>query len=303
VSLDPQIAGLLDALNNSFPDLPSMTGAQARAAIRARYVPPAEPEPVASVTDTVVDAVPVRIYRPESTEPLPILVFAHGGGFVFCDLDTHDGLCRSLANLLASVVISVDYRLAPEHRFPAAVEDIYTVTQWAAAHAAEVGADPMRLIIGGDSAGGNLAAVTALTTRDRGGAPLAAQVLLYPVMAADFTNGSYRDFGTGFYNTATAMQWYWDQYVPNVVDRETPYAAPLLADHADLPPTVIAVTGYDPLRDEALTYAASLKAAGVPVTELRYDGAIHGFMSMPALDLAHRARREVCQALGQILSR
>jgi acetyl esterase len=212
-------------------------------------------------------------------------------------------LCRSFANLLDSVVISVDYRLAPERRFPAATEDMYTVTQWAAAHAAEVGGDPTRLMVGGDSAGGNLAAVTALMTRDRGGAPLSAQVLLYPVLAADFTNSSYRDFGTGFYNTATAMQWYWDQYVPSAVDRENPYAAPLLAAHADLPPTVIAITGYDPLRDEALAYAASLRSAGVPVTELRYDGAIHGFMTMPSLDLAHRARREVCQALGQILSR
>ncbi|MDR3662680.1 MAG: alpha/beta hydrolase [Mycobacterium sp.] len=298
MSLDLQIAGLLDALNGAFPDLPSMTGAQARAVIRSRYVPPAEPEPVDSVNDAVVDGIPVRIYRPAADRPLPVLVFAHGGGFVFCDLDTHDGLCRNFANSVPAVVISVDYRLAPEHPWPAAAEDVYAVTQWVAAHATELGGDPTKLMVGGDSAGGNLAAVTALMTRDRGGAPLAAQLLLYPVLAADFTYNSYHDFRTGYYHTTAAMQWYWDQYLPSNADRENPYAAPLSASVTGMPPAVVAVTGYDPLRDEALAYVAALQDAGVPVTELYY-GAIHGFLTMPVLDLAHRARREISDALAK----
>jgi acetyl esterase len=301
VSLDPQIAGLLEALNGAFPDLPSMTGAEARAVIRSRYVPPAEPEPVDSITDTVVDGVPVRIYRPASDGPLPIMVFAHGGGFVFCDLDTHDGLCRSFAKSIPAVVISVDYRLAPEHPWPAAAEDVYTVTQWAAAHGAELGGDPKRLAVCGDSAGGNLAAVTALMTRDRGGAPLAAQVLLYPVLTADFTYGSYHEFRTGYYNTTAAMQWYWDQYLPSAADRENPYAAPLSASVEAVAPAIVVVAGYDPLRDEALSYVTALREADVPATELYY-GAIHGFLTMPVLDLAHRARLEISDALVKTLA-
>jgi acetyl esterase len=301
MSLDPQIAGLLEALNDGFPDLPNMTGAQARAAIRARFVAPAEPEAVESVTNTEADGIGVRIYRPAAAGPLPIFVFAHGGGFVFCDLDSHDGLCRSFANSIPAVVVSVDYRLAPEHRWPAAAEDVYAVTQWAAAHAAELGSDPTKLIVGGDSAGGNLAAVTALMTRDRGSAPLAAQVLLYPVLTADFTYGSYHEFRTGYYNTTAAMQWYWDQYVPNTTDRENPYAAPLSASVEGVAPAVLVVTGYDPMRDEALAYAEALREADVPVTELYY-GAIHGFLTMPVLDIAHRARRDVADAVTKLLA-
>ena len=304
MSLDPQIAGLLDALNGGFPDLPSMTGAGARATIRARFVPPAEPEPVASVTDTEVDGIRVRVYRPATDGPrgpLPVFVFAHGGGFVFCDLDSHDGLCRSFANSIPAVVVSVDYRLAPEHPWPAAAEDVYTVTQWAAAHAAELGGDPAKLVVGGDSAGGNLSAVTALMTRDRGGAPLAAQILLYPVLTADFTYGSYHEFRTGYYNTTAAMQWYWDQYVPNTTDRENPYAAPLSASVDGVAPAVLVVTGYDPMRDEALAYGEALREAGVSVTELYY-GAIHGFLTMPVLDIAHRARRDVADAVTKLLA-
>ncbi|SHU95291.1 esterase/lipase [Mycobacteroides abscessus subsp. abscessus] len=304
MSLDPQIAGLLEALNGGFPDLPNMTGAEARAAIRARFVAPAEPEAVDSVTDTEVDGIGVRIYRPSrsnTADGLPVFVFAHGGGFVFCDLDSHDGLCRSFANSIPAVVVSVDYRLAPEHQWPAAAEDVYAVTQWAAGHAAELGGDPTKIIVGGDSAGGNLAAVTALMTRDRGGAPLAAQVLLYPVLTADFTYGSYHEFRTGYYNTTAAMQWYWDQYVPNTTDRENPYAAPLSASVAGVAPAVVVVTGYDPMRDEALAYAEALREADVPVAELYY-GAIHGFLTMPVLDIAHRARRDVADAVTKLLA-
>ena len=295
MTLDPQIAGIIEQLDSGFPAVHTMTGAQARAVIKSRLVAPAEPEPVADVRNDTVDGVPVRIYRPEGSD-LPVLVYAHGGGFVFCDLDTHDGLCRALANLVPAVVVSVDYRLAPEHRWPTAAEDVYTVARWAAR-------DGGRVLIGGDSAGGNLAAVTALMARDRGCPDLAGQVLLYPMIAADFDTESHRLFGRGYYNPTPALQWYWDQYVPAADDRTHPYASPLRADLRGLPPAVVVAAGCDPLRDEGLAYADALERAGVPTTVLPYDGGIHGFMTMPMLDLAQRARTEVSRAVAQLLSR
>ncbi|MDT4986594.1 MAG: acetyl esterase [Micromonosporaceae bacterium] len=299
MNLDPEIAALLDVLDAGFPPVHTMTGAQARAVIRSRYVPPAEPEPVAEVRDEVVRGpggdIPVRIYRPTG-ENLPVLVYAHGGGFVFCDLDSHDGLCRSFANHVPAVVISVAYRLAPEHPWPAAADDVYAVAQAAAAGA--FGGDPGRIVVGGDSAGGNLAAVAALMARDRGGPALAAQLLIYPVLAADFDTESYRLFGRGYYNPKPAMQWYWDQYAPSVTDRTHPYAAPAHADLSGLPPTVLVIAGHDPLRDEALAYASALEAADVPVTRAQFDGVVHGFMSMPILDIAQQARRQACEKLN-----
>ncbi|MFN8101423.1 MAG: alpha/beta hydrolase [Mycobacterium sp.] len=295
MTLDPQIAGIIEQLDSGFPAVHTMTGAQARAVIKSRLVAPAEPEPVADVRNDTVDGVPVRIYRPEGSD-LPVLVYAHGGGFVFCDLDSHDGLCRALANLVPAVVVSVDYRLAPEHRWPTAAEDVYTVARWAAR-------DGGRVLIGGDSAGGNLAAVTALMARDRGGPDLTGQVLLYPIIAADFDTESHRLFGRGYYNPTPALQWYWDQYVPAADDRTHPYASPLRADLRGLPPAVVVAAGCDPLRDEGLAYADALERTGVPTTVLPYDGGIHGFMTMPMLDLAQRARTEVSRAVAQLVSR
>jgi acetyl esterase len=281
-----------------------MTGAQARAAIRARFVPAARPEPVAEVCDQTIPGpggdIPVRIYRPDGSG-LPILVYAHGGGFVFCDLDSHDGLCREIANRVPAVVVSVAYRLAPEHSWPAAADDFYAAAQWAAHNAPSLGGDAGRVAVGGDSAGGNLAAVTALMARDRGGPTLAAQLLLYPVLAADFDTESYRLFGRGYYNPRPAMQWYWDQYVPSKADRAHPYAAPLHAELHDLPPAVVVIAGHDPLRDEALAYVAELDAAGVRVTRAQFDGAIHGFMTMPSLDIAREARWRASGELSWLL--
>ncbi|OBI22157.1 esterase, partial [Mycobacterium sp. E2327] len=248
--------------------------------------------------------IPVRVYRPDSQDTtLPILVYAHGGGFVFCDLDSHDALCRDVANRIPAVVISVGYRLAPEHRWPAAADDVYTVARWAALNASDLGGEADRLAVGGDSAGGNLAAVTALMARDRGNPPLAAQFLIYPVLAPNFQNESYRLFGHGFYNPRPALQWYWDQYVPSLADRKHPYATPLNAELDGLPPAVMVIAGHDPLRDEGLTFGEALQAAGVPTVQLRYDGGIHGFMTMPMLDLAQRARAEAAAALADMLRR
>ncbi|MGA8546492.1 MAG: alpha/beta hydrolase [Mycobacterium sp.] len=304
MSLDPQIAPLIEALDAGFPPVHTMTGAQARATIRSRFVPQAQPEPVAEVRDEIIPGpggdIPVRIYRPDG-DNLPILVYAHGGGFVFCDLDSHDELCRDITNLVPAVVISVDYRLAPENQWPDAAEDVYATARWAADNAAAVGGDARAVVVGGDSAGGNLAAVTALMARDRGGPSLAGQLLLYPVIASDFDNESYRLFGKGFYNPKPALRWYWDQYVPALADREHPYSSPLRGDLKGLPPAIIVVAGHDPLRDEGSAYADALEAAGVITVRCPFEGGVHGFMTMPMLDIAHEARRHACGELARVL--
>lgn len=314
MTLDPQIAGLIDALDGGFPAVHTMTGAQARATIRSRFTPAPRPEPVAAVQELRVPvdgtsirvrvyrpADPIGMHRPAGGEPAPALVFAHGGGFVFCDLESHDGLCRNLTNRLGAVVVSVDYRRAPEHRWPAAAEDMYAAVRWVADNAAGLGIDADRIAVGGDSAGGNLAAVTALMARDRGEPSLRAQLLLYPVIAADFDTESYQLFGKGFYNPEPALRWYWDQYVPELPDRRHPYAVPLHGDLAGLPPAVMVTTGHDPLRDEAFAYAQALTDAGVAVTRCEFDGAVHGFMTMPMFDICHEARRRSTEELAALL--
>jgi acetyl esterase len=306
--LDPQIAQMIAALDSGFPPVHTMTGAQARATIRSRFVAPAAPEEVAGVEDRSVDgpdgAIPVRIYHPAGAAAgsLPVLVYAHGGGFVFCDLDSHDGLCRNIANRTAAVVVSVGYRLAPEYPWPAAAEDVYAVTRWVADNCAALGADAGRIAVGGDSAGGNLAAVTALMARDRGGPALVAQLLVYPMITPDFTTESYRLYGAGYYNPAEALRWYWDQYAPNDTDRIDPYVSPLHADLRGLPPAVVVIAGHDPLRDEGLRFGEALTEAGVPTVVRRFDGGIHGFMTMPSLEIAQAARAQLCRDASALLT-
>jgi acetyl esterase len=297
VNLDPEIAALLPALNRGFPRVETMTAPQLRAVIAERAVLLQNPEPVGEVTDRTVpgldSAIDVRIYWPtQSSGSLPIIVFAHGGGFVFCGLDSHDDLCRAMTNGVGAIVVSVDYRLAPEFPWPAAADDVYAVADWVAEHADELGADPTRLIVAGDSAGGNLAAVTALLARDRGRPAIAGQLLIYPAIATDFGTESYRNFGTGYYNTAAAMAWYWDQYVPNHADRSHPTASPIQAELAGLPPTVVITAGFDPLCSEGEAYAKALADQSVPTIYRNYAGAIHGFMTMPSMDICQRARRQ-----------
>ncbi len=297
MTLDPQIAALLPTLNEAFPRVETMTAPRLRAVIRERAQALQRPEPVRRVLDRTVSGpggdVGVRIYWPtERSGSTPVIVFAHGGGFVFCDLDSHDDLCRAMTNGVGAIVVSVDYQLAPEHPWPAAVDDVYAVVDWVAGHARELGADSARLVVAGDSAGGNLAAVTALLARDRRGFAIAGQLLIYPAIAADFDTESYRNFGTGYYNTATAMAWYWDQYVPNDADRCHPTATPLRAELAGLPPAVVITAGFDPLCSEGHTYAKALAAKGVTTIHRHYAGAIHGFMTMPTLDICRRARQQ-----------
>ncbi|MGB3322442.1 MAG: alpha/beta hydrolase [Mycolicibacterium fortuitum] len=309
MKVDPEIAALLPVLNTGFPAVETMSGAEARAAVRSRYTPPQQPQRIGSVEDRSIPGphgpIPVRIYRPEAPSgvPAPMVLFAHGGGFVFCDLDTHDDLCRYLSVGIGAVVVSVDYRLAPESPWPAAADDVYAAVCWAARCADELGGDETKIVVAGDSAGGNLAAVTALLARDLGGPDVACQALLYPVIAADFGTESYLRFATGYYNTRAAMEWYWDQYVPDTRDRTHPYAAPIHADLCGLPPAVVVTAGLDPLSSEGEDYADALAAEGVPVVHRSYAGTIHGFMTMPSLTLAVTARRQVCDDIRTVLDR
>jgi acetyl esterase len=246
----------------------------------------------------------VRIYTPEGRGRFPVLVWFHGGGWVVGDLETADGTARRLTAQAGCVVVSVDYRLAPEARFPAAAEDCYAVTQWVAANAAGIDADPGRIAVGGDSSGGNLAAVVSLMARDRGVSPPVFQLLVYPVIARDFDTGSYRQNGEGYGITSDSMKWYWDLYLTDDADASNPYAAPLLAkDLSGLPPALVITAEFDPLRDEGEAYAQRLREAGVTVTYSRYDGMIHGFFGMPAfIDRGRIAVGEASAALKAAFS-
>lgn len=306
--LDPQAKALLQQMNQvGLPPLASLEPAAARQLFRT-LGPEATPERVASVENRALSGpvrdTPVRVYRPDRPGPLPVVAYFHGGGFVVCDLDTHDGLCRALANASGSLVVSVDYRLAPEAPFPAAAEDCYAATRWLAEHAAELGGDPRRIAVAGDSAGGNLAAATALMARDRGGPALRFQLLIYPVTNHDFDTPSYRKNAEGYFLTREMMQWFWGHYLEKDSDGEHAYASPLrAADLSGLPSALVITAEYDPLRDEGEAYGVKLRQADVPVELVRYDGMIHGFVTMFELfaqgkDAVHRSGEALARALA-----
>ena len=288
--LDPQAQAYLDqAAALGLPPLNEQTPEEARiqTAARARALG-GEPEPLAGVENRTIPGpggpLPIRVYRPAGEAPFPVLVWFHGGGWVACNLDTHDAPCAALANRAGCLVVAVDYRLAPEHRFPAAVEDAWAAVRWVGTQGAEIGADPGRLAVGGDSAGGNLAAVVARRARDAGDLQLALQVLVYPVTDANFETASYRRNATGYGLTRDAMRWYWDHYLPDVARRGDPDASPLRAgDLRGLAPAVVIVCEYDPLLDEGEAYAARLRAAGVPVRLILEPGMIHGHIRWAAV--------------------
>lgn len=253
-----------------------------------REVPPAQQRVnqraarLLTVTDREIPgpagAIPIRVFTPAGPRPLPIVIYFHGGGWVIGDLDVTDLRCRILAEWGRCLVVSVYYRHAPEHRFPAAIDDSYAATLWTAEHATELGGDADRLAVCGDSAGGNLAAAVTLLAREHG-PRIIFQNLVYPVTDHDFTRPSYLENAAGYGLSLDTMQWYWDQYVPNEADRLNPLASPLrAASLAGLPPALVQTAEYDPLRDEGEAYAARLKVAGVPVTLTRYNGMIHGFV-------------------------
>jgi acetyl esterase len=259
-------------------------------------------EPVAEVRDLEVPgpggAIPVRIYRPEGEGSPPAVVYFHGGGWVVGSWAGFDTVCRALANAAGAAVGCVDYRLAPEHRYPAALEDCVAATRWLAEHAAEVGADGTRLAVAGDSAGGNLATVTARRLRDEGGPPLRFQALVYPVCDAGLNTPSHREFADGYGLTGLGMRRFWELYLGGA-SGVVPDASPLRAtDLAGLPPALVLTAEADVLRDEGEAYAEALREAGVPVTLRRYDGAVHGFWRwLAASELSRRAVGEVGAAL------
>ncbi len=262
-----------------------------------------KPEPVDRMEDRTLPGphgpIPVRIYRPAGDHPFPVLVYFHGGGWVTGSLETHDGVCRALANRAACLLVAVDYRLAPEHKFPAAVEDASAATTWVAEHAAELGGDAARLAVGGDSAGGNLAAVVALRARERGGPRIVFQVLVYPVTDYEFNRRSYIENAEGYYLTREGMRWYWNHYLPSHAAGINPDASPLRAANlAGLPPALVITCEFDPLRDEGEAYAERLRGAGVPVVVRRFDAMFHGFLRMRGvIDMAGEAIDEAAGAL------
>jgi acetyl esterase len=284
--LDPQAQVLLDQMAAmGTPPLHSLTPEQGRQVLLVLAQMGGDPEPVARIEDREIRGaagpIPIRVYTPAGTGPFPMLIYFHGGGWVLGSLETHDPVCRSLTNAAGCVTVSVDYRLAPEHKFPAAPDDCYAATRWLAANAADFNANPERIAVGGDSAGGNLAAVVALMSRDRGGPALVHQMLIYPVTDYLPATRSSRENAQGYFLTSDDMAWFWNHYVRDQADGNNPYASPLrAASLSGLPPALVITAEFDPLRDEGEIYAARLQEAGVPVTAIRYDGMIHGFFSM-----------------------
>jgi acetyl esterase len=288
--LHPQVQALLRLIEEKrVPPMHTLSPADARAYyLERRFFTQPEPPHVAALRELEAagPAGPIRLrsYRPLGTPDdavLPVLVYYHGGGWVIGDLETHDTLCRELSNLSGCAVIAVDYRLAPEHRFPAAVDDAIAATQWISDNAASLKVDANRLAVGGDSAGGNLAAVVALHARDTGKLPIRLQLLVYP--ATDQRRGwpSHTSNGQGYLLTRDSIAWFHDQYFGGDTHDQDWRASPLLAQsHADLPPAFILTAGYDPLRDEGLQYAQKLSEAGSRATLVNFERQVHGFILM-----------------------
>ncbi|MGH7788401.1 MAG: alpha/beta hydrolase [Candidatus Binatia bacterium] len=301
--LDPQAQALLDQLAAmGGKSLSSMPVAEARQMMEMLSAMRGSEVAIETVGDRRVPGprgdIPVRVYQPKGSG-LPVLVYFHGGGWVLGGLETHDGVCRSLAAGAGCAVVSVDYRLAPEHKFPAAAEDCYAATQWVAAHAAEIGADAKRLAVGGDSAGGNLAAVVAQMARDRQGPSVIFQLLVYPATDAAFDTPSYHENAEGYLLTTQDMRWFWNHYLNSPADAENPIASPLRARSlAGLPPALVITAEFDPLRDEGELYGRRLDDAGVHTKVSRYDGMIHGFFGMGML--IDKAKAAVQEAVGTL---
>jgi acetyl esterase len=313
MTLDPQIEYVLGLVAKSpYPEFHTLAPARAReifedtaAALNIR------PEDVHRSEDRLIEGaggdIPIRIYTPHEPaegEKPPILVFYHGGGFVIGSLDSYDSLCRALANRAACIVVSVDYRLAPEHKFPAAVDDALEAYQWIADHASELDGDVARMAIAGDSAGGNVAAVTAIGIRDEGDIAPLLQILIYPVTDGTPETPSHHEFAEGRLLTRGNILWFYGHYMTNPEDAKNPRFAPLLAeDLTGLAPALVIVAGHDPLRDEGIAYAERLRQAGVVVELSNYEGMVHGFLSFAdAVDQGKAAIEQVAAALRTAFS-
>ena len=307
--LHPQIQAVIDeTVRLNVPEPHTLPPEEAREVMRSRAARVDPERAVDRVEDRVLRGpasdIPIRLYYPLGAGPFAAVVYFHGGGWVLGDLDTHDSLCHALAHGSGCVIASVDYRLAPEHRFPAALDDSYAATAWIAENGAKLDIDPSRLAVGGDSAGGNLTAAVALLAQERGGPTLRFQLLVYPVTDHDFDTASYSDNATGYLLSRDAMRAFWDHYVPDERQRNDPRASPLrAADLSGQPPAFVLTAGYDPLRDEGVAYARRLEEAGVPVTHVEYLDVVHGFLRWPSkVDPTREAQDRVSEAVREALS-
>jgi acetyl esterase len=288
--LDIQMKSLLDAMAAAKnPAFHTLTPQEARRIAAARPQP-GEPEPVAKVEDRTIPSaggdIPIRIYTPAGVPPFGVLVYFHGGGWVIGNIAMTDQPCRLLANVSGCMVVSVEYRLAPEHKFPAGPEDCYAATKWVSDNAAALGIDPKRIAVGGTSAGATLAAAVALMARDRGGPHIAYQLLVYPATTAELITESHSQFAKDNYYILSCadMEWFWGHYLAKDEDRKNPYACPAYAKSlSGLPPALVITAEYDPLRDEGEAYAVRLSDEGVSTILKRYEGVTHGFFGMPGL--------------------
>ena len=302
--LDPQAQVVIDMIESmGVGDLTPETDPDEIRALMNAAVLPSGIE-LASVTDREIPGpggpIPVRVYRPAGDAPKPVVVYYHGGGWVLGSLDTHDGTCRRLADGADAVVVSVDYRMGPEDRFPAAVEDSYAALRWVAEHAAELGGDPDRLVVAGDSAGGNLAAVMSQLARD-GGPTIRFQLLVYPVTDHEFTSVSMEENADGYYLTRDMMRWFYDHYLNDPAEGDDPRVSPLrAADLAGLPPAFVLTAQYDPLRDQGIAYADALHGAGNAVAMTMYEGLFHGFISM--FDLIDAGKAAFDDAIAAVVA-
>ncbi len=308
--VDPQAQVFLDEVAAmGAPSVCCLTLAEARAGAAASAVMLGAPEPVASIEDYRAAGpggeIPLRVYRPCGDGPLPVYVYYHGGGWVVGGIATHEAHCCAVANAAGCIVVSVDYRLAPENKYPAAADDAFAATAWVFENAPGFGGDPARVAVGGDSAGGNLAAAVALMARDRGSFRPALQVLIYPVTDFRFDTPSYEQNAEGYMLSRSDMQWFWRCYLDAEEDGRQPYASPLRAvDLRGVAPALVITAEYDPLRDEGEAYAARLRQAGVSVELSRYHGMIHGFIRRTArFDQARAALAEVVEALREAFRR
>lgn len=276
-----EILAFMDAVGK--PDLAQVTPADFRESFA--FPPPEQAHPVARVKNKMITGpageLPIRIYTPHGDGPFPVLVYFHGGGFVICDLDSHDDQCRKMCDAMRTVVVSVDYRLAPEAKFPAAPQDCFAATRWCAANQSMLQGNG-RLTIGGDSAGGCLAAAVSLMAKAEGGPTIDHQFLIYPVTNCAFDTPSYQEFSEGYFLERETMRWFWRHYLASEEDASNPLASPLLApDLSGLPAATVITAGYDPLRDEGRAYADKLAAAGVPVSYHCFDDMVHGYLGFP----------------------
>ncbi|MGX6511235.1 alpha/beta hydrolase [Rhodococcus sp. SJ-2] len=311
MALDEHVSQLIDSLNSQgVPSFEQLSVDQARAVVDTFTGLQAPAQEVSRIENLTYPGgngdLPLRLYVPEHVHerpgPRPVVLYLHGGGFIGGSIDVADEPCRAMANGTGAIVVSAGYRLAPEHKFPAAPDDAMAALRWVAAHIADFGGDPDCIVIAGDSAGGNLAAVTALRTRDEGGPRLRGQVLIYPVIDPNADFPSAREYAEGYIITKPALDWFWSHYLPGPGDAGNPYAVPSRADDlSGLPPALVLTNEYEVGRDEAEDYAAKLKAAGVDTAVRRFGGLVHGvFWMSGAVPRSSEVLAAVCDYLGSI---